>query len=508
MQNSLQFYAEHKSHPIEDGFHSNALYTLNDNDTFGLFSSTSMSTNQTSAISSPTSSGMARSNKHKATTDTDVSYLSTSICSHNSNYSDALYSTLPRQSTDFSRTLSSSRRDKITTASVLTILAEERNSDDLAHKREDHRKVEEKRRAIEKKLFRELLMLMTNRSDSKSKKLRHIDVLEKAVDEISKINLRHKNDPLRPSNLTDNELNFLKIEASNSFLFVTTIEPTSFRVIYVTDTINRVLNVTPDQWLEQDFLSFIHPVDFIRFENQLMSLNQRIGMSIHLECRLKQGNNDMHTSVIIDGMTKIIDDSLKPVQTNISGFLAFVGLCHLPLITQYKETNICRYKDPQSYTFRCRCSPNDWKIFLVDRSVSTLPSISYDLFHQESILDFININEQALVYQALLHSIIAPTTETIICNFIHPTLQTSIPMTLEIKSFFDTIPHQANFIELTFESLFNFIDEVQQNDKLLESDSSVSTQQTIEEQLNNNLTTQITPYYCYSNGWTTINELL
>ncbi|CAF5083349.1 unnamed protein product, partial [Rotaria sp. Silwood1] len=208
-------------------------------------------------------------------------------------------------------------------------------------------------------------MLMTNRSDSKSKKLRHIDVLEKAVHKISKINLRHKNDPLRPSNLTDNELNFLKIEASNSFLFVTTIEPTSFRVIYVTDTINRVLNVTPDQWLEQDFLSFIHPMDFIRFGSQLMSLNQRIGMSIHLECRLKQGNNDMHTSVIIDGMTKIIDDSLKPVQTNISGFLAFVGICHLPLITQYKQTNMCRYKDPQSYTFRCRCSPNDWKIILV-----------------------------------------------------------------------------------------------------------------------------------------------
>ncbi|CAF4198692.1 unnamed protein product, partial [Rotaria sordida] len=238
---------------------------------------------------------------------------------------------------------------------------------------------------------------------------------------------------------------------SNLFLFVTTIESTPFRVIYVTDAINRILNITPDQWLEQDFLSFIHPVDFIRFRSQLMLLNQHIEMSIHLECRLKQGNNDMYSSVIIDG------------------FLAFVGICHLPLITKYKETNMCRYKDPQSY--------------------------------------FIHTAEQALVHQVLLCSIIASTTKTITWNFIHPTLQTSIPMTLEIKSFFNRITHQANFIELTFKSLFDFIDQAQEIDKLFESDLSVSTQQTIEEQLNNNPTTQTTPYY-YSNGWTTINELL
>ncbi|CAF1350526.1 unnamed protein product [Rotaria sordida] len=366
MQNSLQFYAEHNSHSIEDSFHSNSLDALIENDTFELSSYASVSTNQTSAISSPTSSNMAR------------------------------------------------RRDKITTASVLTKSAEEGNSDDLARKREEHRLVEEHRRAIEQERFTEISMLITNRSDLKSTKLRHIDVLEIAVDEISKINF-------------------------NLFLFVTTIESTSFRVIYVTDAINRILNITRDQWLEQDFLLFIHPVDFIRFRSQLMLLNQHIGMSIHLEWRLKQGNNDMYSSVIID--------------------------------------------------------------------VSTLPSISYDLFRQKSILDFIHTDEQALVHQVLLCSIIASTTKTITCNFIHPTLQTSIPMTLEIKSFFNRITHQANFIELTFKSLFDFIDQAQEIDKLFETDLSVSTQQTIEEQLNNNPTTQTTPYY-YSNERTTINELL
>ncbi|CAF2406960.1 unnamed protein product [Rotaria sp. Silwood2] len=524
MQNSARFYSEYNSYPIEDTFHSNALDASIESDTFGLSSSASMSTNQTSAISPPTLSGMARSNKRKTTTDTDVSYSPASIYSDNSNYSDASYPTLPRQSTDFSRNLSSSRHGKITTASVLTTSAEEGSSDDndddddtndLARKREKHTQVEAHRRALEKAHFRELSMLITNRSDSKSTKLHHLDLLKIAADEISKMNLRHKNDPLRPSNLTENELNFLTIEASNSFLFVTTIEPPSFRIIHVTDAINRILNVTPDQWLGQNFLSFIHPDDLIRFRSQLMSLNQRIGLSIHLECRLKQGNNDTYSSVIIDGMAKIIDNSLKPVQTNASGFLAFVGICHLPLITKYSETNMCLYKNPQLCTFRCRCSPNDWKIFLVDRSVSTLPSISYDLFRQKSVLDFIHTNEQALVHQALLRSITASTNETVTCHFIHPTLQTSIPMTLEIKSFFNTITHQANFIELTFKnsldakleaSIFDFIDEEQEIDKLLESDSSVSTQQTIEGQLHNNPTTQTTPYY-FSNGWTTKNEL-
>ncbi|CAF0797764.1 unnamed protein product [Rotaria sordida] len=521
MQNPLQFYSEYNSYPIEDVFHSNAPDASIDSDIFGLSSSTPIGANQTSTISPSTSSGVTRSNKRKATTDTDVSYSPASIYSENSNYSDASYPTLSRQSTDFSRNLSSGRSGKITTS------AEEGSSDDndddedtdnVARKREKHTLVEAHRRALEKAHFRELSMLITNRNDSKSTKLHHLDLLKIAAEEISKMNLRHKNDPLRPSNLTDNELNFLTIEASNSFLFVTTVEPSSFHVIYVTDAINRILNVTCEQWLGQNFLSFIHPDDFIRYRSQLTALNQRMGMTIHLECRLKQGNNDTYSSVIIDGMTKRIDNSLKPVQAaNTSGFPAFVGICHLPLITKYSETNMRLYKNPQLCTFCCRCSPNDWKIFLVDRSVSTLPSISYDLFRQKSILDFIHTNEQAHVHQALLRSITTSTNETITCNFIHPTLQTSILMTLEIKSFFNTITHQPDFIELTFRSLtnpldtklatslFDFIDDTQEIDKLLESDSSVSIQQTMGEQFNNNPTTQTTSYY-YPNGWPTKHE--
>ncbi|CAF3063345.1 unnamed protein product [Rotaria socialis] len=524
MQNTPQFFSNYNPYQIDDNLPPNVPNTLIDGELFGLPSSSSsapMATNPTSVMSQSTASPMNRSQKRKATTDTDASYSPASICSENSNYSNASYPTISRQSTDCCRNLPSGKHKKSTTASILTTSAEEGSSgdnddedddnNDLAHKREKHTQVEAHRRALEKAHFRELSMLITNRSDSKSTKLHHLDLLKIAADQISEMNLRHKNDPLRPSNLTDNELNFLTVEASNSFLFVTTVEQATFPIIHVTDAINRILNVTRDQWLGQDFLKFIHPEDLARYQSLIMSLNQRIGLPIHFECRLKQqGNPDMYSSVIIDGMTKIIDHALKPVQNNTSGFLAFVAICHLPLITKYSETNMRLYKDPQSCTFRCRCSPNDWKIFLVDRSVSTLPSISYDLFRQKSILDFIHNLEQQLLHQTLSESLRTPTVQTVRCHFMHPTLHISMPMSLEIKSFFNTVTHQVNFIELTFKGLTNspvakvessitfpydYAADADEIDKLFESDPSVPNQQIMNEQFDNNPMIQPTPNY-------------
>lgn len=531
MQNPLPFYSDYNNYPIDNNFHSNTPNASIDDDIFGLSSSTSISTNQPSSVSqtTTTSSSMVRSNKRK-TTETDASCSPASIYSENSNYSDASYANIPRQSIDFSHNLTSSGHGKLPNRSALTTSTEDGSSDendddddttDVARKREKHTQVEAHRRALEKAHFRELSMLITNRSDSKSTKLHHLDLLKIAAEQITEMNLRHKNDPLRPSNLTDNELNFLTIEASNSFLFVTTLEPTTFRIIHVTDAISRILNLTREQWLGQNFLSLLHPEDLSRYHSQLLTLNQRIGLPIHLECRLKQGNNDTYSPVIIDGMTKVIDQSLKPVQNNAAGFLAFVAICHLPLITKYSETNMCLYKNPQIYTFRCRCSPNDWKIFLVDRSVSTLPSVSYDLFRQRSILDFIDTNEQAVLHQVLLRSITSSATETITCHFMHPNMPLSIPMSVEIKSFFNSVTHQANFIELTFKSIagsantklepsacdFDYINPHDEIDKLFEPDPSVMTQQLPHEQMNNNPTMQGAPNFYSNGGWAPKSEL-
>ncbi|CAF3348165.1 unnamed protein product [Rotaria socialis] len=154
---------------------------------------------------------------------------------------------------------------------------------------------------------------------------------------------------------------------------------------------------------------------------------------------IKSNNHDMYSSVVIDGLAKTIDRSLNPVQINISGFLAFVGVCHLPLIKKYNETNTCLHKNSQLNTFCCRCSPDDWQIFLVDRSVLTLPSLSYDLLRQKFILAFIHNNEQPLLHQALLDSIRAASHRSITCHLIHPTLQILILISVKIKPFFNAI---------------------------------------------------------------------
>ncbi|CAF2074259.1 unnamed protein product, partial [Rotaria magnacalcarata] len=160
------------------------------------------------------------------------------------------------------------------------------------------------------------------------------------------------NDRLRPSNLTNNEYHFLKLAESNSFLIVTTIEPKSFRIILVTDAINRLLNVTQDS---------------IHSQSQRMSLNRHIGLPVYFECRLKSNNHHMYSSVAID--------------------------------------------------------------------------------------DFIHNNEQPLLHQTLLDSIRATSNRSTICHLIHPTWQILIPISVEIKPFFNAVTHQVYFIELTFKSL-------------------------------------------------------
>ncbi|CAF0730726.1 unnamed protein product [Adineta ricciae] len=538
MQNPLPFYSEYNSYPTADGFLSHIPDTTLDSNVFALCPSTSLNPNPMPMVpqltpSNTTTSTPLASKKRKATIDTDVSYSPASIYSDNSNISDASYPTFHRRSTDFSRGLPPGRTGTMANTSMMTTSAEEGSSDDndddeeendLARKREKHTQVEAQRRALEKAHFRELSTLISDRNDSKSAKLHHLDLLKIAAKQITEMNARHKHDPLRPSNLTDSELNFLTIEASNSFLFVTTVESASFCVIRVTDSINRVLNATPEQWLGHNFLSFIHPEDVLRIQSQLVSLNQRVGIKIHFDCRIKQGNSDSYSSVNVDGTTKILDHSLTPLQTNAPGILAFIGICHLPLITKYSETNMSIYKNPQLFTFRCRCSPHDWKIFLIDRSVSTLPSTSCDTFRHKSILDFIAKQDQAHVHQTLLRSTTTATDETISCHFIYPNNQSLIPMTLEIKSFFNPVLHRADFIELTFKclndkadtSLYDLTDGAKEIEKLLlESDpttsASASMQQTNHPQLQHHQlqhhpTTQNAPFFDV-NDWITKDEL-
>ena len=527
MQNPLPFYSDFNTYSTGDAFLANAPDASVESDVFA----PTINTHSMPVMMQPTMTNtssplglMTATKKRKATFDTDASYSPVSTYSDNSNYSDASYPTFSRRSTDLGGDLTGNRRGTATTTtSNLTTSAEEGSSDDndeyeeendLARKREKHTQVEAQRRALEKAHFKELSMLITNRQESKSTKLHHLDLLKIAADQISEMNLRHKHDPLRPSNLTDSELNFLTIEASNSFIFVMVVEPSAFPVIYVTDSINRVLNLSVEQWKGHDFLSLVSDEDRLRVRNQLLPLHQHAGMKVHIECRLQPSMNSIHSSVIIDGMTKMLDQQLKPLQSNTPGFLAFVGICHLPLITKYSETNMSIYNKSHVLTFRCRCSPNDWKIFLVDRSVSNLQSVSYDLFRQKSILDFIPNEEQMRVHQVLLRLTMAPTNETIPCHFIHPLSHQLIPMSLEIRSFFNQTIHRADFLELTFkgsnESIetkidtslidFDLLNGSKEIDQLFESELGTPTTQQLPA---NHPLNQSEPFY-YPNEWPTL----
>jgi len=333
---------------------------------------------------------------------------------------------------------------------------EEKQDDNIdTHKRKVHRDIEARRRDTEGKHLRELSSLITNWYESKSSKPPQLVLLQMAADLLDKINLRYQYDPLRPSYLTENEVHFLNLEASNAFLFVTTIESSLFRIIHVTDSIYRILSLTPEQWINQDLFSFIHPDDLFQVQNQLLLLRQYMDKKPSIKCRLKQGNG-LYSSVIIDGMVKKIDQSLKPVSTNEWGYFVFVGICHLPLINEYNEKNMSLYKNAQSLIFSCRCSPNDWKIFLVDCSISTFPSISFDLFRNKSILDFIYIDEQSYVHQALLNSTLTLKDELITCRFMYSPTEI-LMMILDIKPFVNPSTKRIDFIELTFKNITDLV---------------------------------------------------
>ena len=322
------------------------------------------------------------------------------------------------------------------------------------HKLLVHRNIELDRRRKEAKHLRELSSLIKHWHGSPSPKLFHIDLLNVASEVIEEINAQHQSDTLNRANLTAKEQHFLEVEASNTFLFVTAIHSFSgFPISYVTESISRILDLTPEQWLHRDLRCFVHPDDLADVQMRLMSLDRLIGVTVHLECRLQTGSNG-YTSVVIDGKTKWIDQTLKPVSPDQPGYLAFIGLCHIPLVKKYNEINLTAHKNHGSLVLHCRCLPNTWRVFLVDGSVSTMPNISSDLFVDRSILEFLSPAEQNDVHQILTSCTGTLIDDVTTCHFLHPIDGTSILMTLEIKPIVNPQTQQVDFLDLHFENLF------------------------------------------------------
>ena len=326
---------------------------------------------------------------------------------------------------------------------------------DRSNKKRIHRDIEARRREMEGKHMRELSTLIPHWYDMKPIKLPQLAVLKMAADLLDKLNARYEHNPMYPSHLTEDEINFLNFEASNAFLFITTIESTGFRVVYTTDSIQRVLNIAPEQWLGQDLLQFIHPEDSLHVQSQLSSIAQLIDNKPRFKCRLQQGNSS-YSSVTINGTIKKLDQSLKPVSPNEYGTYAFVGICSLPLTSEYSEKNLSLYKNPESLVFSCRCSPDDWKIFLVDCSVSTFPSISSKNYRDKSILEFIYPDDRIYVEQHLNNATLTGNDELITCHFVYSSTEI-LSMILEIKPLVNTNKNRTDCLELVFKHIVDMV---------------------------------------------------
>lgn len=324
--------------------------------------------------------------------------------------------------------------------------------------REFHRQVEENRRKVEHQHMEELRTLLPNWYKTTSKRFTHLLLLEKAGDLLEQINTREQSGSLLPSYLTPDETNYLNLEVSKTFLLITTIEPTKFRIIYVNDSIHRVLHLTPNDWIEQDLFQLIHSDDLPTVITQLAYISQYMDDKPSFTCRVKQ-NDGSYSTVMINGMIKKLDQTLKPVSNDENGFLAFVAICQLPLINEYAEQNMRRYKNPESLIFSCRCSPIDWQIFLVDCSVSTFPSISFDRFRGKSILEFLSPDERDYVHHQLLNSTLKMTEELITCHFHYSSTETFF-MILHIKPMCNPVTKQTEFVELIFEYILNLLGDI------------------------------------------------
>lgn len=323
-----------------------------------------------------------------------------------------------------------------------------------------HRAIEKQRREAEQRHMKELRDLLPHWYTTKSTKLTQLVVLERAADLLEQINGHDQSNSVLPSYLTPDEIHFLNLETSNTFLFLTTIESNIFRVIHVNDSIHRVLHLTPNDWIGQNLFQLIHPDDLQYVYDQLSLISQCIDNKPSFACRVKQENNS-YTSVTISGMIKKLDRTLKPISDNEDGFYAFVALCQIPLIKEYSEKNMQRYRKPQSLTFSCRCSPIDWKIFLVDCSVSTLPSVSFEHFRERSILEFLPIDERDYVHQQLLNSTVRIADDLITCHFVSPSMETLF-MLLQIKPICNPVTKRTEYVELIFENLPDLVRDLDQ----------------------------------------------
>uniref|UniRef100_A0A1I8B299 Aryl hydrocarbon receptor nuclear translocator homolog n=1 Tax=Meloidogyne hapla TaxID=6305 RepID=A0A1I8B299_MELHA len=135
--------------------------------------------------------------------------------------------------------------------------------------RENHSEIERRRRNKMTHYINELAD-MVPQCAALGRKPDKLTILRMAVSHMKSIrgDILNINNQNPPSFLTDQELKHLIMEAANGFLFVLSCEDS--RVVYVSDSIYPVLNVTQEEWLTRAFFDLIHPDDIEKVREQII----------------------------------------------------------------------------------------------------------------------------------------------------------------------------------------------------------------------------------------------
>ncbi|CAF1135592.1 unnamed protein product, partial [Didymodactylos carnosus] len=227
----------------------------------------------------------------------------------------------------------------------------------IIHKRKLHTKVEAQRRQLEKSRFLELHSILCEPTNSGAR-YHHLDLLQIAGEKINDLNMRNIDNPIRDSNLTAKEAKYLSIEANNSFIFVQLKEMNNQfdNILYVSESVRRVLNMTPDQFINEKLYNIIHPDDIERIKSELnpLKFNFTPGIKCHLKCKMQiSPKKAEYITVTIDGITKYVKESslFSSTDSSSSSVFVFVGIVHLPLVFKLAEKN--RLENIETLRFRC-----------------------------------------------------------------------------------------------------------------------------------------------------------
>nr|QHX41463.1 aryl hydrocarbon receptor nuclear translocator [Halisarca dujardinii] len=148
---------------------------------------------------------------------------------------------------------------------------EETSSKKTAVSRKNHCEVEKRRRDKMNKYLTELATMIPACS-AVPRKLDKLTVLKMAVDHVKALRGDlHSGSDYKPSFLSDDELKQLIVEAANGFMLIVTCQ--QGRVLYVSETIEDVLQEMPNNWKGKCFYDLLHPKDIQRVRSQLESMN-------------------------------------------------------------------------------------------------------------------------------------------------------------------------------------------------------------------------------------------